>query len=409
MITAFWRRLSLSTDPILFLVTMTATILGVFAIWDAGYAQSIVRNKGEIPREFYVQLLATTVSLVAGACAAVLPISLWKKLARPLLLVSIALLLVLLIPGVATTRGGATSWISFGSVDFQPSEFAKIAVILYLAAVFSVRKPFIRPKVRHWADWIDRVVFPKLVRAWPLFVVLFIVLKIEREPDLGGAAIILSTALLMMWMGGVSAKSMALLAVTGLVGVTTLAKLEPYRMERITSHGARWESGVASDQGYQSTWAELGMADGGLTGVGLGNGRAKHYLPAATTDYIMATVAEEFGLIGALVAIGLVALVVWRLIALSRYTQDPFARYVLLGVASWLTVQCTVNVMVANGTLPPIGIPFPFFSSGGSSLLILWLALGICQSAAMELPAKETAVEGRRYGWRHRRSRLSGA
>jgi cell division protein FtsW len=151
------------------------------------------------------------------------------------------------------------------------------------------------------------------------------------------------------------------------------------------------------------------MAAGGLVGVGVGAGRAKHILPAATTDFVMTTIAEETGLMGAIVVCAILAGIVFRLFYLSAYSQSDFARLVLQGIACCLAIQASVNVMMANGTLPPIGIPLPFFSSGGSSLIALWIAIGVAQSACAEQPTLEGRNEGHRNGWRNWRSRLSGS
>lgn len=180
-------------------------------------------------------------------------------------------------------------------------------------------------------------------------------------------------------------------------------------MERITSHTARWSAKNVDDQSYQTVQSELAMATGGVLGVGVGAGRAKHVLPATTTDFIMATVAEEFGLVGALAVMAVLAGLVLRLLMLAQRTAAPFARLVLAGTACWLGIQSCVNIMMANGFLPAIGIPVPFLSSGGSSLVALWLVLGICNSVLAPSPAKEVGYAPRADRWRDRRTRLSRA
>jgi cell division protein FtsW len=162
------------------------------------------------------------------------------------------------------------------------------------------------------------------------------------------------------------------------------------------------------DLGYQTVQSEAGMAAGSLVGVGIGAGRAKHVMPAATTDFIMATISEETGLLGSLVVIGVIGLIVSRLWSLSRRSEDQFSSLVLGGTAAWIGIQTTVNVMMANGMLPAIGIPLPFISSGGSSLVALWAALGICQVVAPERVPVEARDEARTDGWRDRRTYLPG-
>src|SRR5262249_2869093 len=141
-----------------------------------------------------------------------------------------------------------------------------------------------------------------------------------------------------------------------------------------------------------------------------GAGRAKHVIPATTTDFIMATIGEEFGLLGSLVVIGLIATLVWRLFWLAQRANTKFAMLVLGGVGTWIAVQACTNVMMANGFLPAIGIPLPFISSGGSSLISLWLAMGLCQSVLAPVPVPgEAELATGRDRWGHGRTRLSRA
>jgi cell division protein FtsW len=185
-------------------------------------------------------------------------------------------------------------------------------------------------------------------------------------------------------------------------------------MDRILNHGQRWEDANRDDVGYQTVQSETAMANAGPFGTGIGVGRAKHMLPAATTDFVLATVAEETGLIGSLVILALLAALAWRLLQLAHRTRGSYGKLVLLGIALWIGVQSSINVMMANGTLPAIGIPLPFISSGGSSLLALMAAMGIAQSvvahpiqdkAVVEAGEDETYRDRRRHG----RARFSRA
>jgi len=162
------------------------------------------------------------------------------------------------------------------------------------------------------------------------------------------------------------------------------------------------------DLGYQTVQSEAGMAAGNLVGVGIGAGRAKHVMPAATTDFIMATISEETGLLGSFVVLGVIGIVVSRLWTLSLKATDKFSSLVLGGTAAWIGVQSTVNVMMANGFFPAIGIPLPFVSSGGSSLVALWAALGLCQALAPQRVPVEARDAARTDGWRDRRTYLPG-
>jgi cell division protein FtsW len=294
----------------------------------------------------------------------------------------------------------------------QPAEFAKLTSVLYLAGVFANRKAWpkkIKPR-KNFAQWADTVAVPKMLRAAPIVWVLLAALLIEAEPDLGTAAVVGFTAFLMMFVGGVTRKSLVVAVLLCVLGLTAVVVKEPYRLERITQHSDRWSQDNVDDTDFQTDQAETAMASGGAFGAGLGNGRAKHVLPATTTDFIMATVAEETGLFGSYILLAVLAALVLRLLRQAALTHDPFARMVLTGVAGWIGIQTCVNMMMANGFLPAIGIPLPFISSGGSSLIALWFALGLCQSVLAPKPL--TVEEGHAltdHGWRDRRAHLSRA
>ncbi|RYG67189.1 hypothetical protein EON77_16705 [bacterium] len=288
--------------------------------------------------------------------------------------------------------------------------------MLYLAAVLANRKPWAGPakRPRDVVEWVEKILLPKMERAWPFFVLLVFFVLIELEKDLGTGAVVMVTGLCMLLMAGMSLKSKVALFVLVVGGGVVMAKKEAYRMERITSHFSRWQPDKVDEEGFQTCQSELAMASGGPGGVGIGNGRAKHILPATTTDFVMATVAEEAGVLGPLVALGLVGGIAMRLWGLARAANDRFCALALMGIGVWISIQACTNLMMANATLPAIGIPFPFVSSGGSSLVALWASLGIAQSlGTVTVPRArskaEVEAEGRRHRWGNGRARLSGA
>lgn len=405
------NRITTKVDPILFLLALIATILGLFVIYDAGFARSIQFDQGIIPREFKAQLVSTVLALGLGALVTMVPLKFWQRNRTWVFVLTLLALLATHAPGLGVTQSGATRWIGLGPLQLQPSEFAKVGVILFLAGAFAVRKDWVQPRVPagRWDVWLDRIAVPKLIRALPLLAVLVIVLKIELEPDLGTAAVVMMIAFVMMWVGGVTKKSMLIVACSGLVFAGLLAVKQPYRFERITGHMHRWESKNIDDVGYQTTQSEIHQASTGWKILGVGSGRAKHMLPGATTDFVLATVGEELGLFGVLSVMAVILLIVLRLLYLCQFATSKMGALILAGVAGWLSVQSCVNVMMANGALPPIGIPLPFFSSGGSSLIALWLAMGIAQAAVAADAEKEGVREHSDHGWRDGRSRLSRA
>jgi cell division protein FtsW len=391
---------------------MAATVIGMLFIYDAGYARALAMEMGPIPPEFRMQVIFMVPSLIGAALVARIRPEMWKKGSKLVWVASLLLLIAVEVAG--TEMNGAKRWIKIGPIPFQPAEFAKIATIVYLAGAFADRKawPKNMPK-RTFAQWMDSVAPAKLMRALPAIWVLFAVALIEHEPDLGTAAVVAATAFAMFPAGGVTWKSIVAAIGISAVGAGAMVIKQPYRMERITNHVHRWENGNADDIGFQTVQSEAAMASGGLFGVGIGNGRAKHILPATTTDFIMATIGEEVGLVGSLFVLSLIGGIVWRLKWLAAKATDRFASLILFGTAAWIGIQTCVNVMMANGFLPAIGIPLPFISSGGSSLVALWIALGLCQSVLAPqpepVPEEEKPREVNRNRRRHGRTRLSRA
>ena len=247
------------------------------------------------------------------------------------------------------------------------------------------------------------------MRSWPLLFVLVASFLILIEPDLATAMVVTVVGVAMMVLSGMSRGSIISLGVLGLICVTFLVIKEPYRMARVSNHGDRWSQENIDGIGYQTTQSEAAMASGGLLGVGLGEGRAKHKLPAPTTDFVMATVAEETGLLGVVVVMGIMGGLVWRLMVMARDLNDRFGKYILYGTATWIGIQSCTNIVMANGFAPPIGVPMPFISAGGSSLMALWMAIGLCQSVAGRSAKEVEELEDSRDGRWHRRPRVSRA
>ena len=397
-------------DPLLIGLAVAATLIGLLFIFDAGYARSLRDGRGIIPREFIIQMITLPVAMACGWWAARQKPALWLKWSAVLWVVSLISLLLVEVPGVGVTMNGATRWIRFPGFSLQPAEFVKLTSVLYLAGVFATRKawPVRISRRKNFAHWMDTIFVEKTKRALPLLYVMIGVVLLESEPDLGTAAVIGATVALMMFVGGVSWKSLAACGIAAALLVFALIAKQPYRVERILNHGARWSQENADDSTYQIVQSEQAMAQGGLTGVGLGNGRAKHVEPATTTDFIMATIAEETGLFGAWIVLAVMGGLCLRILYLANSVKERFPKLVLTGVATWFGVQACVNLMMANAFIAPIGIPMPFISSGGSSLIALWLAIGVCQAMLIKAPVKGEVLAISDHRWRYRRPHLSG-
>lgn len=404
-------------DPILFGFALLATVLGIVCIFDAGYVRALKDGSNFIPREVIAQIAFLPLALFLGGWVARVRPEQWRKWSKLVWIVAFVALLLPMVPGLGVEMNGAKRWVKLfslpmvGQIMIQPAEFAKVAVVIYLAGVFAGRPAW--PKKikaqKTWAHWLDNVAIPKLMRLMPAFWVLAAVVLIEKEPDLGTGAVVAAIAYAMFFAGGVTKKSIIWAAVLAAAGVMLLIHQEPYRLDRIVNHGSRWSESNMDDVGWQTVQSEVGMASGGLLGNGPGNGRAKHVMPAATTDFMLTTIAEEFGFLGAAFVVLVLGVLAMRLIMIAPTAATPFGSLVLSGVGWWIAIQTCVNVMMANGTLPAIGIPLPFISSGGSSLIALWLAMGLCQSALSPQPVKEEESAPDRYRWGNRRARLSRA
>lgn len=368
-------------DPMIWVLSGVLTILGLLVIQSAGFPRAIANGGSPFAGDFRNQLIFGVGAVLIAVGIAKVPGRHWFRWTY--LLFAAAYVLLLLVKVIGKTQNGATRWIDVGPFDIQPAEFMKVAAIMFVAAILARRQPWKRiRRAKDFKDYFWRVAGPKVVRLIPLGFILGAVICIEKEPDLGTAAVVAVTCWLMFVFGGITRKSAVIITVLGVMLVGFLVTKEPYRIERVHNHFARWEADRIDDVGYQTVQSEIGMANGSWLGVGPGAGRVKHMMPAATTDFAFATVAEEFGLAGVWALLGLLAYLTWRIVELGRRCVHVYARGVCYGVAVWMTVQGAVNLMMANGTLPAIGIPFPFISYGGSSLVATWIAIGLVQSVA---------------------------
>ncbi len=289
----------------------------------------------------------------------------WYKLGPYILIISIALLALVLVPGVGKTVNGSTRWIGFGSLSLQVSEFAKFAVIIYLAG-YLVRR---EEEVRQSASGFIK----------PMLILCMIAVLLLAEPDFGACVVIMSTALGMMFLAGVRLRQFTVLLI-GVVGAAAmLAITSPYRMARLTGFLNPWANQF--DSGYQLTQSLIAFGRGGWFGVGLGESVQKlFYLPEAHTDFMFAVIAEELGLIGVLGVILLFVLFVARALSIGRrayLANNPFSAYVAYGISLWVGIQAVVNIGVNSGLLPTKGLTLPFMSYGGSSMLIMCVLVAL--------------------------------
>jgi cell division protein FtsW len=310
----------------------------------------------------------------------------FRALAYPLLLLSVLALMLVLVPGLGRTAGGATRWISFGSFQLQPSEPAKLALVLWGADLLARKE-----KLGMLTEW-RQLLIPLLPGTG------LVVLLVMLGNDLGTTLVLLTIFLALLWVVG--APGRLFVGMSGLIGVLVgiLIVVEPYRLQRLT--GFLDPSGDPLNTNYQSRQGLYAVASGGWFGTGLGEGRAKWlYLPHGETDFIFANIGEELGLIGTLVVLGLFGLLAYAGLRIARRAvKDTFLRLAAAGATAWLVVQALVNIGAVIGVLPITGIPLPLVSYGGSALVPTLLALGMLLSFAKREPGARQALAARGPG-----------
>lgn len=297
-----------------------------------------------------------------------------RRFVKPLLVASIGMLVMVLIPGIGVEVNGSTRWLGWGPMRFQPSEFAKFAVLMFVADLLSKRA--------HRIDDSRLTLRPVLV------VFGCVAILTMLQPNLGTTIILGSIVFIMLFVAGIPVGRLAGCFGVAAVGAVAAAVIKPYRMRRIMAFRDPWADPTGF--GYQTIQSQIGLADGGLMGVGLGEGRAKWgFLPYAHTDFIFAIIGEEFGLVGAsaivLMYIGLAVLGAQT----ALRAPDKFGMLLATGITTWVLIQAFVNIGAVIGVLPITGVPLPFISFGGSSLVVTMVSAGILLNIARQaLPAQ---------------------
>lgn len=313
---------------------------------------------------YFLKRQSIWAALGIGVMAALANLDYWhlRRFARSLFVVHLVLLVLVLVPGIGVVINDARRWIAVGGLQFQPSETAKLAFTLYLAGDIS-RAP--ERIVRFWSG-----LFPYLAMLAVVFGL------IMAQPDLGTALSISGTSLVVLFAAGARLSHLSLIAAASLPVVGYLIYVAPYRLRRIFAFLDPFQD--PQGYGYQIIQALYALGSGGLFGVGLGRSRQKFfYLPEQHTDFIFAILGEELGYLGGLVIIGLFVLLSWRAFMIALAAPDGFGALLATGIAAMLVVQAVMNIAVVTSTVPMTGIPLPFVSYGGSSLVFTLAGVGI--------------------------------
>lgn len=291
-----------------------------------------------------------------------IPYTYYLKKSNLILAICLGLLVLVLIPGIGSVRNGSRSWFGIGGLGIQPSEFMKLGLI-----IFTSKYIYNNPKEM---KSVTKGAFPILL------ITMFSFFLIMLQPDFGTGTILVMTIVAMLFISGVDFSFFIKIGLVGMVGAVLLILAAPYRMNRIVSFLNPWSDPLGT--GFQSIQSLYAIGPGGLFGMGFGNSIQKHfYLPEPQTDFIFSIISEELGIIGIISVALLFVIIILRCIKISVKSPDSFSKFLTFGITFQLSFQTLLNLAVVVGLIPVTGVTLPFFSYGGSSLLITLISMGI--------------------------------
>jgi cell division protein FtsW len=350
-----------SPDFVLFITVMCLLSIGVIMVLSASEYKTLIYYNDSF-YYFKRQLLWSLLGLAAMFFMINFDYRRLRQFITPLLAIAFISLALVLIPGVGREVGGATRWIGIGTVVFSPAELVKLCLIIFTAYGLSRG----REKVK---DFLSGVAPYLLVMALAAGLILM-------QPDLGTALSLAGIVVVMIFAAGARMTHLGAVVLAGFAAVASAIVLEPYRLQRFMAFRDPWADPQGA--GFHIIQGLYAIGSGGLFGLGLGQSKQKFlYLPENHTDFIFAIIGEELGFIGASLVIMLFILFIWRGLKIAVTSQDPFASLLATGVTAWVGVQAFMNIGVVTGSLPVTGIPLPFISFGGTSLLFTMAAVGI--------------------------------
>ena len=340
-------------DYVLLFITLSILVFGLVMVFSASNVVALYKYNDEF-YYFKRQFIFGAISLIVGAFIYIVDINKIYKYSKYIFLISIVFLILVLIPGIGVVRGGARSWIGIGSMSFQPSEFMKISMIIFLSKYFS----------SHDFDMLKFKNFCLI-----LIMVCLVFGLIMLQPDFGTGIVVVLSSILLLYITGAPIKYFIYLSIIGLFGIFFLIISAPYRLERIFSFLDPWTDPLGS--GFQAIQSLFALAPSGLFGLGFNKSIQKHFfLPEPQNDFIFAIVAEELGLVGATILLLLFLLLITRIFKIAKNQVNTFNRYLAFGIGLTFFVQVFINIGVVIGLLPITGITLPIISYGGTSLIL---------------------------------------
>lgn len=348
-------RISLATILIIFIsigIVMIYSSSGIYALQELGDSMYFLKR----------HFLFLLVGLIMTLGVMLMDYRKLQPFAKPLLLLAIIFLILVLIPWIGKASFGARRWFRIGSFNFQPSEFAKLAMLIYVAD-FLARK---QNKINSFREGFV-----------PLMMVLGLpCLLILKQPDLGNSLLMVSIVFIMIYIAGANIRHLGILILLSLPVLYLLITKVAYRMARILAFLDPWQDSQGA--GFQLVQSQIALGSGGLWGVGPGNSVQKlFYLPAAHTDFILSIIGEELGLIGTLAVVFLFMIFILQGARVAKRTQNSFGYFLAIGIISMIGLQAVVNIGVSIGAFPTKGLPLPFISYGGSALIFNMMAVGL--------------------------------
>lgn len=376
------ERLSSSYQPlwqpetVLVGTCISLLLFGLVMIASAGI--DVSQQLFGVPYHFVLRhFIYMMIGFAGAAFITVVPINVWRANSALLLVFSFLLLALVLVPSIGQEIKGSRRWIDLGPIGFQPSEIAKVSLILYVAAYLVRRRDEV---ISTWSGFLK-----------PVFVLSLVVVLLLLEPDFGSVVVVLGTILTMLFLGGVKPGQFFLAMFAAVGAVVVMALSESYRVQRLLAFRNPWSEENVYGSGYQLTQSLIAFGRGEWFGVGLGNSMQKlFYLPEAHNDFIVAIIAEELGLVGVTVLIALYAVMISRIFKIGRMAESKtnlFGAYTCYGIGILFSMQAFINVGVNTGLLPTKGLTLPFISAGGTSLIV-----SICLIALVNRIYGETSV-----------------
>jgi cell division protein FtsW len=354
---------------ILLALVVVLTLIGLVMVLSASYATAYYEY-GSSWYQFKRQLMWVGLGSVAMVLIMRVDYRRWRRYTNLGLVVALGLMVAVMVPGLGVNVNGSSRWLGWGAVRIQPSEFAKLAVLLWAADLLARR-----------ADRVDNL---KLSLRPVLVVFGIFALLLMAQPNLGTTIILGAIVFVMLFVSGVPTRPLVACfgAASGLAIVAAVA--EPYRFRRLLAFLNPWKD--PQNTGYQTIQSQLAISHGRITGSGIGHSIAKFgFLPYAQTDFIFAIVADEMGFIGAVLLIALFIAVGVVGVRIALRAPDRYGMLVATGITSWVLIQAFVNIGAVVGVLPITGVPLPFVSFGGSSLVVMMAAMGIELSIARQV------------------------